>query len=128
MFFPAAARLAAPVTAPVGKSDDRGADANCNAVHRPILERTIMQNLIDTDIPSEISSGMDIETELRKRAKASGMTMLAISKATGIAYSRIHRFLTGKGGPSLHSAERIAEAVGLTLKLVPAKSTGKAKG
>lgn len=63
-----------------------------------------------------------ISAELRAAVKASGLTPYAIGQATGLAKNTVVQFLEGRS-PSLDNAEKIAAAVGKSLRL--GKNSGK---
>ncbi len=50
----------------------------------------------------------DLEKQLREAAQKSGLSMLTISKRTGVPYSAIHSFLASKRGMTLATASKIA--------------------
>lgn len=56
--------------------------------------------------------------------RASGMTQKELSDLTGIAQGDISRLETGNANPSLRTLQRLAEGMGMRLKLefVPANS------
>lgn len=55
----------------------------------------------------------------------SGMSMLELSKRSGVRYSGVHRFVTGGGGVTLDVADKLVRA--LDLELVPRRAP-KRKG
>lgn len=56
---------------------------------------------------------------LRSAVNAAGLSMLQVSKQTGIPYKSVHAFISGYGDMTLASGSKIAELFGLELK--PAK-------
>ena len=53
--------------------------------------------------------------QIRNAVKASGMTRYAISKATGVDASALHKFVHGERGLSLDAIDAIAEVLGLSV-------------
>ncbi len=49
--------------------------------------------------------------------KKTGMTQKELSEKTGIAQADISRLETGNANPSLKTLQRLAEGMGMTLKL-----------
>lgn len=55
---------------------------------------------------------------IREAVRASGASEYAIAKAAGVPYPRLYEFMRGRTSDlRLHTAERIAGAVGLRLTL-----------
>lgn len=73
----------------------------------------------------------DIEQQLRRAALDSGLSMLQLSKRSGIPYSAIHGFMKSGQGITLRTASKLAALLNLTLQPVrnrgrqPAKSKNK---
>ncbi len=61
----------------------------------------------------------DIELELRKAARRSEMSMLALAREADIGYAAVHGFLTGDRRISLRSAAKLARVLNLELKPRP---------
>ncbi len=57
----------------------------------------------------------DLSAQLRAAIKASELSMLAICRATGIDRGAMSRFVNGKAGFRLESADRVVSALGLRL-------------
>ena len=53
--------------------------------------------------------------QLRTAIKTCGRSRYALSQETGIEQSTLSRFVNGKGGMSLDTADAIAKALGLKL-------------
>lgn len=68
--------------------------------------------------------GTDLEAMLRTAAAESGLSMLAISKRTGLPYACVHGFASGTQTLRLTSAERLLDGLGLTVEIRPAKAKG----
>ena len=60
----------------------------------------------------------DIEQQLRDAALKSGLSILALSKRSSVAYSGMHGFLTGDRRITLRCAARLAVVLGLKLRPV----------
>ena len=58
----------------------------------------------------------DIEQQLRRTAKRCGLSMLALSKRSGVPYSAVHGYMTGDRRISLRNAAKLAKVLGLELK------------
>lgn len=58
---------------------------------------------------------------LRKAITDSGLTPYALSKASGVSQAVLSRWLSGKRGITLDTADRLAAALGLTCSLRKAK-------
>ena len=69
---------------------------------------------------------VDIEKQLRDAALKSGLSILALSKRSGVAYSGMHGFLTGNRRITLRVAARLAAA--LNLGLHPVRRGKRRKG
>lgn len=54
---------------------------------------------------------------LREAIEKSGLTPYAISQASGVSQAILSRWLTGKRGITLDTADKIAAALGLTCSL-----------
>ena len=52
---------------------------------------------------------------IRAAARATDLSMLALSREAGVPYAVVHDFMTGKGNVNLRNAERICRVVGLDL-------------
>ncbi len=57
---------------------------------------------------------MDIEAQLRHKAKASGLSIKALADAAGLHYASLHGFVNGRS-LALASAAKLARALGLEL-------------
>lgn len=80
-----------------------------------------------TNIPMTISSGdmakQDFGDMIRSAFKRSGLTMLAVSRRSGVPYSLIHGLLAGTKNSRLTTAAKVCEVLGLELR--PRKSSRK---
>ena len=54
---------------------------------------------------------------IRDAVNARGLSLYAVSKQTGIAVAPIQRFMQGKNGVSVATAEKLAPVVGIELRL-----------
>jgi plasmid maintenance system antidote protein VapI len=54
-----------------------------------------------------------LSDEIRVAVDSSGMSRYAVAKALGVAESTISRFMSGKGGLSMASIDRLAALLGL---------------
>lgn len=52
---------------------------------------------------------------IRDAIESQDMTIMELSRRTGVTRQHLYRILAGEHAPSLSVAERIAEALGLTL-------------
>ena len=72
----------------------------------------------------DINEGMKaitIEEQLRRFANRSGMSILAMSKASNIGYMSLHSFLRGGRTMRMDSASRLATILNLELRPRQAK-------
>ena len=58
----------------------------------------------------------DLGNDIRRFFRATGMSMKALSDATRIPYSALHRFLKGGADIRLSTADRICDALALELR------------
>ena len=58
-----------------------------------------------------------------RKAERQGITRYRIAKAAGVHQSQLSRLLAGEKRPRLDTAERIAEALGCEVRLVPKKDS-----
>lgn len=66
-----------------------------------------------------------IESQLREAARASGLSIKAMSDRARIPYAAMHRFVTNdEGGITLKTAAKLARLLGLELRRVQ-KSKGR---
>jgi plasmid maintenance system antidote protein VapI len=65
---------------------------------------------------------MAILAELREAVAKDGRTHLAIANAAGIHPVTFSAFIHGKRGLSIDTIERLAKSLGLTVKLVKART------
>lgn len=79
---------------------------------------------------SDIMAGMskkthtvDLAEQLRTAFEKSGMSMFELGKRSGVAYSGVHRFITGDRDVTLETASKLAEILGVELR--PRKGTRK---
>ncbi|GMU37714.1 MAG: XRE family transcriptional regulator [Planctomycetota bacterium] len=70
---------------------------------------------------------MNLTQSLKAAAKRSGLSMLAISKATGLNYQTVHGFLKGERDIALSSAVKLADVLDLELRPKASKAS-KAAG
>lgn len=63
------------------------------------------------DKPSQIVA------HLAKEAKKQGQTPYALAKSTGLAITTVDRALAGRVDPTLGTAEALADALGLVVKV-----------
>lgn len=64
----------------------------------------------------DIMEYMNIANTLKSAAKRSGLSMLAISKATGLNYQTVHGFLTGERDIAVSTAQALADLLDLELR------------
>jgi plasmid maintenance system antidote protein VapI len=62
--------------------------------------------------------------QLRDAVDASGMSRYAICKAIDLPESSMSRFMTGKGGVSMDTLDRLAGLLGLSVAARPRRSKG----
>ncbi len=62
--------------------------------------------------------GEDLEQQLRDEAGRSGLSTLALAKRAGLGYATTHGFIMGDRTISVHSAAKLAAALGLVLRPV----------
>jgi len=55
----------------------------------------------------------DLEKQLRDAARASGLSMLAMSVQAGIPYAAVHNFVASERGLTLMTASKLATLLGL---------------
>ncbi len=67
----------------------------------------------------------NIEQQLRDATRQSGLSILALSKRSGVPYSAMHRFVTGAGCVGLRSAAKLAKVLGLELRPVRRSPKGR---
>ncbi len=60
-----------------------------------------------------LRSADSLQSQLRTAIRASGMTRYRIAKLTRLSESSISRFMSGKGGLSIGSLDRIWSVLGL---------------
>lgn len=65
--------------------------------------------------------------ELRRLMKASGLSMYAIARDTGVDKAALSRFMAGDRGLSVESVESIAKLLGHRLMLVAVKERHSSK-
>ena len=65
-----------------------------------------------------------LSAEIRATVDASGLTRYRIAKELGIAESTMSRFMSGKGGLSMDYLDRLADLLGLHIRVEP-KADGK---
>ncbi|MDD4889886.1 MAG: helix-turn-helix transcriptional regulator [Phycisphaerae bacterium] len=65
----------------------------------------------------------NLSDQIRKAIADSGLTRYAISKATGVGQDILSRFMTGKGGLTLDTLEKLAGPLGI--KIIIGKPTIK---
>jgi transcriptional regulator with XRE-family HTH domain len=59
-----------------------------------------------------------IENVVRRAARESGMSMLELSKRTGLGYQTVYGFCSQSRGITLESAGKLCELLGLELRPV----------
>lgn len=62
---------------------------------------------------------------IRRAVNESGLTLMDVSRASGVAYPRVHVFVRGGRGIMIDNAERIARAVGLELRATKRTKKGR---
>ncbi len=67
-----------------------------------------------------------IDKQLREAARASGLSMKAISERAGIPYAAVHGFVARDRGLTLATAAKLAALLGLELR--PVRPNRKAGG
>lgn len=60
----------------------------------------------------------NIVLKIKEEADKKGFTSYKIGKLTGFAPNQVTNWLSGKTEPSISNAQRLAEAVGLKIKIV----------
>lgn len=73
----------------------------------------------------DIMEYMNLADSLKAAARRSGLSMNAISKATGLNYQTVHGFLTGERDIAVSTAQALADLFDLELRPKAAKSAGK---
>ena len=68
----------------------------------------------------------NIELQLRKAARQSGLSMLQLSKRAKMPYASVHNFVANDQGLSLRSAAKLAAV--LALELQPVGHSTRRKG
>lgn len=68
---------------------------------------------------------MSLSTQLRKAIVDSELTLYRVAKETDLPYAVVHRFVSGKRGLSLASADKLAELFGM--RLTRRKRVGRGK-
>ncbi len=53
---------------------------------------------------------------IRSEFRKSGMSMLQLSKRSGVAYAAVHGIVKGNRDPHLHTVERLCGVLGLELR------------
>lgn len=61
---------------------------------------------------------MNFARELKRQMQAEGWSVLRLEKESGVTAAYIYRVLDGAQCPSLRIAGKLAEAIGLELRLV----------
>lgn len=57
--------------------------------------------------------------ELKRAIERRGESLQSIARGSGVAASQLSRMMTGKRGLSLDAAERLADYLGLQIKVTP---------
>lgn len=70
---------------------------------------------------------MDIDQQLRRAAKATGLSILQISKQAGIGYQAAHGFMTSNRDIRLSTAAKIAKVIGVELRTVASGTKRKSR-
>ena len=60
----------------------------------------------------------DLAETIRKAFRKSGMSMLALSKKTGVPYAGIHGLMNGTSDARLSTASKVCNFLGLRLRAV----------
>ena len=60
----------------------------------------------------------DLDEQLRRAIRRSGMTRKQIADRANVPYSIVHGFVSGERGMTLRVASRVAELLGLQLREV----------
>jgi len=68
----------------------------------------------------------DWETVMRQAIKDSGLSLYALERLSGISDAQLSRFMNGKRTLTIPTAEKIAEHIGVELKIKGVKN-GKSK-
>ena len=69
----------------------------------------------------------DVEQQLKDATLKSGLSMLEISKRSGVPYSAVHGFMTSDRRLSLRSGAKLAAMLGLELRPVQPRRKSKAR-
>jgi len=64
----------------------------------------------------------NLEKQLRDAARASGLSMLAMSKRADIPYAAVHNFVASERGMTLMTASKLATLLGLEFRPVRKKT------
>lgn len=67
---------------------------------------------------------VDLDKQLRKAIRQSGLTRKQIADRAGVSYSIIHSFDSGERGMTLRVASKVADLLGLELREVRRKAKG----
>ena len=68
---------------------------------------------------------VDLDKQLRRAIRRSGMTRKQIADQSGVSYAIVHDFVSGKRGMTLRTASKVADLLGLELREIQSKSKGR---